>query len=379
MKVTVTQYLNVRVGKPSVNAPTFQYLSPGSELDVDGKLYKGDAFEGVNTWVKDQAANYYWSGGTNFEALQTSIGDAPQRDAPPREVIPAETKSQEAKPQDATPASDTRFDYNQLLVLDAKFKQTKGAGITIALVDSGSSDHRALGDAIAGKHNVLNGSDNVSDTSPDSQGTFLAGIIAAREDPANRLVGIAPEAKLLIVKAVDNGQVSMTNVLAALQWIDKLATPPDIINLSLHFDPGAKRAEFDAVIKSLAGKGAILVAAGQDETAIYSNVAFYPAADPNVLGIGAISKENISSHAINSAIDFVLPNWSFHSLQKSDNAYMTRDGCNVSTAIVSGVLALIRSYLEKNALYENEMALLSNAATRLSASNFNEMLRVYKS
>ena len=63
MKVLVKHFLNVRAGKPSVNAPCYQYLAPGSEVEVDGKLYKGDQFEGINTWLKDDVDNYYWSGG----------------------------------------------------------------------------------------------------------------------------------------------------------------------------------------------------------------------------------------------------------------------------------------------------------------------------
>ena len=68
MKVTVNKYLNVRVGEPSVNAPCYQYIAPGSELEVDGNTYKGDYFEGSNDWMKDEVGNYYWSGAV---ALQT--------------------------------------------------------------------------------------------------------------------------------------------------------------------------------------------------------------------------------------------------------------------------------------------------------------------
>ncbi|SHK70613.1 hypothetical protein SAMN04488028_107198 [Reichenbachiella agariperforans] len=63
MKVTVTKYLNVRVGKPSVNAPCYQYLAPGSEIEVGEKLYLGDSYDGMDTWYRDEADNYYWSGG----------------------------------------------------------------------------------------------------------------------------------------------------------------------------------------------------------------------------------------------------------------------------------------------------------------------------
>ena len=58
MKVTVKDYLNVRVGKPSVNAPCYQYIAPGSEIEVDGKLYTGDMYDGSDQWMKDEGGNY---------------------------------------------------------------------------------------------------------------------------------------------------------------------------------------------------------------------------------------------------------------------------------------------------------------------------------
>ncbi|MCW3104129.1 MAG: hypothetical protein JWO09_2569 [Bacteroidetes bacterium] len=81
MKVTVKYYLNVRVGKPSVNAPCHGYLVPGTEIEVDGKLYDGDQFEGTYKWMKDNAGNYYWAGGINSpvtgeiskEALEAAV------------------------------------------------------------------------------------------------------------------------------------------------------------------------------------------------------------------------------------------------------------------------------------------------------------------
>ena len=58
MKVTVTKYLNVRVGKASVNAPSYQYLAPGTILEVEDKTYKGDKYEDKDDWLKDAAGNY---------------------------------------------------------------------------------------------------------------------------------------------------------------------------------------------------------------------------------------------------------------------------------------------------------------------------------
>jgi hypothetical protein len=73
MKVTVKDFLNVRVGKPSVNAPTFQFLAPGSILDVEEKFFDGDKLEGNSLWVKDEADNYYWSGGIQRDHITSFV------------------------------------------------------------------------------------------------------------------------------------------------------------------------------------------------------------------------------------------------------------------------------------------------------------------
>ena len=71
MKLTVKVNLNVRVGKPSVNAPCYTYITPGSTLEVDENPYPGDMYDGNDTWYKDDAGNYYWSGG--FDNINSQI------------------------------------------------------------------------------------------------------------------------------------------------------------------------------------------------------------------------------------------------------------------------------------------------------------------
>ena len=62
-QVTVKdQYLKVRQGQPSLNATTLPPLAPGTVVTVEDQLYNGDAYNGINTWYKDQGGNFLWSG-----------------------------------------------------------------------------------------------------------------------------------------------------------------------------------------------------------------------------------------------------------------------------------------------------------------------------
>ena len=113
MKVTVKDYLNVRVGKPSLNAPNFQYLAPGSILEVDGTLYPGDKFEGIDTWYKDEAGNYYWSGGV-------------------------EKKVEDKKTTESNlVAQIEKIDYRELIKLKNPLANGFGEGVKVAVLDSG--------------------------------------------------------------------------------------------------------------------------------------------------------------------------------------------------------------------------------------------------
>src|ERR1700744_5797251 len=121
MKVTVTKYLNVRVGSPSLNAPCYQYIAPGSEIEVDGQLYTGDAYDGISTWLKDAGGNYYWSGGVDYKSAQ-SQGPT--------------TNFQQFLDQSLSGSALSRIvNYGQLLNIDQQYKAKAGQGVTIAVVD----------------------------------------------------------------------------------------------------------------------------------------------------------------------------------------------------------------------------------------------------
>lgn len=62
MKKIVNCYLNVRIGSPSVAASCIEYLAPGMTVEVKDSV-AGSMIDGNNTWYRDEADNYYWSGG----------------------------------------------------------------------------------------------------------------------------------------------------------------------------------------------------------------------------------------------------------------------------------------------------------------------------
>lgn len=203
MKVTVNTFLNVRVGKPSVNAPCYQYLAPGSELEVDGQLYEGDPYEGSNLWIKDAANNYYWAQGTNFTVVT---------DVPKISILPA------------------AYEYWHLKngVKDLHDAGYMGAGRSICIIDSGAAANCPEYNyaAITRKSFVptSNGWDN------KGHGSKCLGVVHCQ---GKRVVGIAPQASILAYQV--STYASATTLARIVSALDEaLAVLPDVVSISLN-------------------------------------------------------------------------------------------------------------------------------------------------
>ncbi|WP_176597936.1 S8 family serine peptidase [Sphingobium sp. 15-1] len=123
--------------------------------------------------------------------------------------------------------------------LDSLHRLATGRGVTVAVIDSGiDARHPDLAGQIKGNLNFVAGRPLI----PERHGTAVAGIIAARADNRAGIVGIAPAARLLGLRACwqsDAGTAAATcdslSLAKALHYaIDRRAA---IINLSLGGPP----------------------------------------------------------------------------------------------------------------------------------------------
>jgi thermitase len=111
---------------------------------------------------------------------------------------------------------------------------SKGAGVLIGIVDSGiDASHPDLAGKIDASADCVGGSCREgSARDGDGHGTAVAGIAAARTDNAAGIAGVAPDAHLVIARALGNDGSGVTeDINRAIQWVvDKGAR---IVNLSL--------------------------------------------------------------------------------------------------------------------------------------------------
>ncbi len=136
-----------------------------------------------------------------------------------------------------------------------------GAGATVAVIDTGAYlDHPDLQGRLIAGHDFVQGDDTPQDG--EGHGTHVAGIVAANANNGVGVEGVAPGARVLVVRVLgDDGSGTTDNVTAGVDYA--VAHGADVINLSLGSDTPilGDDPNFDAAIDRALDHGVIVVAA----------------------------------------------------------------------------------------------------------------------
>lgn len=219
----------------------------------------------------------------------------------------------------------------------------KGQGVKIAVIDTGcDKNHIDLKERIIGGRNFTeedNGDiNNFNDY--NGHGTHVAGIIAASLNGTG-VVGVAPEASLLILKAL-NGKGS-GNFLAIIKAIEyAIDQKVNIISMSLGGKNGS--VELENAVKKAVEENILVVCAasnegdGRADTSEYAYPAFYN----EVISVGAIDSTKASARFsnTNNQVDVVAPGVLINSTAPN-NGYRSISGTSMAAPHVSGALALL--------------------------------------
>lgn len=234
----------------------------------------------------------------------------------------------------------------ELIQAPKLWNETKGKGIKVAVLDTGcETAHPDLKDRIIGGRNFTDDDRGNPDiyTDYNGHGTHVAGTIAAQENEAG-VIGVAPEAGLLIVKVLNKaGSGKYDWIIKGIHYA--IEQKADIISMSL--GGPADVPELHEAIKTAVNNNILVVCAagnegdGDDST----NEFAYPGAYNEVISVGAINLERGSSEFTNShnEIDLVAPGEGITSTYLNGK-YATLSGTSMAAPHVSGALALIKTY-----------------------------------
>jgi len=242
-----------------------------------------------------------------------------------------------------------------MMQINKAWEHGKGAGVTVAVVDSGiDGNNQHLRQAIAGGVNLVpDGLDPLGRIDQFGHGTAIAGQIAARAYEGSGVIGVAPEAMLLSVRVFANRSdeaieagwgPSAARLAEGIRWAADNGA--DIINVSIS-DYADQPELLDAANYATASGSLVVASAGnRGTTAFTENSIRYPAGYPGVLGVTATNHLGVvtsdSIHGPQVAVAAPGVNVVTSAVGAGDCIYATEEASSsYATGYASGAAALV--------------------------------------
>ena len=215
---------------------------------------------------------------------------------------------------------------------------TRGAGVTVAVIDSGSGPHPDLDANMEVGRTIIDSieSAGMRDVSDEGHGTHVAGIIAAAADNGVGGAGVAPQVRILPIRTLEpNGEGTARDVSKAVRFaVDAGAK---VINLSL--GRNSEYTPLTSAIQYAVDRNVLVVTAAGNYGA--DSGPLWPAASDLTLAVTAVDRTNnvTSFDQRGDYIDLAAPGTSILSTARND--YELQSGTSMAAAFVSGAAALL--------------------------------------
>lgn len=221
---------------------------------------------------------------------------------------------------------------------DRVWAVSTGIGVTVAVVDSGSGPHPDLAANLLPGRSFFNSTETQesNDVDASGHGSHVAGIIAAAANNGIGGSGMAPNAKILPIKVLDQaGQGDARDVAAGVRFAADNGAK--VINLSL--GGSTESPSLTQAIQYANDKGALVVAAAGNGGA--TDKPKWPASLDLTIAVTAVdtSKNATSFDQRGDYIDIAAPGAGIVSTAKGE--YVALSGTSMAAGFVAGAAALL--------------------------------------
>lgn len=210
-------------------------------------------------------------------------------------------------------------------------------------------------------------------------GTHVAGIIAAARNNGKGMNGIADNAKVMMVRAVPDGDEHDKDIALAIRYaVDNGAK---VINMSFGKSFSPEKPWVDSAVAYAASKGVLLVHAAGNDAANVDSVNNFP--NPtfvtnnqratNWITVGASSDPKMGdlvsdfSNYGKKEVDVFAPGSQIYSTLPGGNTYGNLSGTSMASPVVAGLAAFVWSYFP-NLTLEQLRDVIENSASKITAT-----------